>query len=68
MVTAHVVIVDNSFTDGSAAAILRQIQSCLVEHFDISVKHSTFQLETVDIGAEESESVKHPLNRSEQYF
>ena len=59
-VTAHVVVVDNSFTDGSATAILRQIRSCLAEHFDISVKHSTFQLETVDIGAEEPESVKHP--------
>lgn len=60
VVTAHVVVVDNSFTDGSATAILRQIRSCLAEHFDISVKHSTFQLETVDIGAEEPESVKHP--------
>lgn len=51
MVTAHVVIVDNSFTDGSAAAILRQIQSCLVEYFQrFSWRQS---------GAEEPESVKH---------
>lgn len=50
VVTAHVVAVDNSFTDSSAAAILRQIRSCLAEHFDISVKHSTFQLETVGRG------------------
>lgn len=51
VVTAHVVAVDNSFTDGSAAAILRQIRSCLAEHFQrFSWRQS---------GAEEPESVKH---------
>ncbi len=41
--SAHVVVDDECFTDGHSAALLCQLQRCLVGHFD--VEHSTFQLE-----------------------
>ncbi|GAA1470278.1 cation diffusion facilitator family transporter [Microbacterium thalassium] len=41
--TAHVVVSDEAFRDGRAAAILEKLQDCLAHHFD--VEHSTFQLE-----------------------
>lgn len=46
VLTAHVVVDDSCFYDGAAAQILDQLQSCLAEHFPISVEHSTFQLES----------------------
>lgn len=45
VLTAHVVIDDDCFRDGHAAALLGQLQSCVAEHFPVSVEHSTFQLE-----------------------
>jgi len=41
--TAHVVVDDAALTDGRAAGILSDLQTCLSQHFD--VEHSTFQLE-----------------------
>jgi cobalt-zinc-cadmium efflux system protein len=41
--TAHVVITDLCFRDGSAPRVLDHLQDCLANHFD--VEHSTFQLE-----------------------
>ncbi|MHC3000341.1 cation diffusion facilitator family transporter [Microbacterium sp. HJ5] len=41
--SAHVVVDDDAMRDGRAAGILRTLQSCLSDHFD--VEHSTFQLE-----------------------
>lgn len=41
--TAHVVVDPSSLSDGRAAGILSQLQTCLSQHFD--VEHSTFQLE-----------------------
>jgi cobalt-zinc-cadmium efflux system protein len=41
--SAHVVIEESCFRDGSAARVLDHLQSCLANHFD--VEHSTFQLE-----------------------
>ena len=42
-VSAHVVVSDACFADGSAPRVLDQLQECLAGHFD--VEHSTFQLE-----------------------
>ncbi|MBW9108210.1 cation transporter [Microbacterium trichothecenolyticum] len=41
--TAHVVVDGVALADGRAGGILRTLQSCLSDHFD--VEHSTFQLE-----------------------
>jgi cobalt-zinc-cadmium efflux system protein len=47
VLTAHVVVDDSCFQDGHAPQILDQLQSCVAEHFQLSVEHSTFQLEPV---------------------
>jgi cobalt-zinc-cadmium efflux system protein len=46
VLTAHVVVDDECFTDGHAPQMLEHIQTCVREHFPVSVEHSTFQLET----------------------
>ena len=46
VLTAHVVVEDVCFTDGHAAQMLADLQACVADHFDVSVEHSTFQLET----------------------
>lgn len=45
VLSAHVIVDENCFNDGHAPQILDQLQSCVAEHFPISVEHSTFQLE-----------------------
>lgn len=45
VLSAHVVVGTDCFTDGHAARILDQLQECVAEHFDIAVEHSTFQIE-----------------------
>ena len=45
ILTAHVTVTGNCFRDGHAPEILDQLQACVAEHFDVSVEHSTFQLE-----------------------
>lgn len=45
VLTAHVVLDDDCFRDGHALDLLDQLQTCVAEHFDVSVEHSTFQLE-----------------------
>ena len=42
-VSAHVVLVERCFADGSAPQVLDRLQACLAGHFDVA--HSTFQLE-----------------------
>ena len=39
------VVVENGLTMEDGAAILKQLQDCLREHFPVSVPHTTFQLE-----------------------
>jgi cobalt-zinc-cadmium efflux system protein len=56
--TAHVVVEDRCFSDGHAPILLTEIKECVAEHFEVSVPHSTFQLETTSISDQES-SVKH---------
>ncbi|MEV7971823.1 cation diffusion facilitator family transporter [Cellulomonas sp. NPDC089187] len=45
IITAHVVVDDECFTDGHTAGILDRLQECVAEHFPVSVAHSTFQIE-----------------------
>ncbi|WP_423920547.1 cation diffusion facilitator family transporter [Frigoribacterium sp. 2-23] len=45
VLTAHVIVDAECFTDGHTPRILDELQQCVAEHFDLSVEHSTFQLE-----------------------
>jgi len=45
VLTAHIVVDPACFSDGSAPRLLDDLQLCVAEHFDVSVEHSTFQLE-----------------------
>ncbi len=45
VLSAHVTVEDTCMTDGHAAIILADLQRCVAEHFDVSVEHSTFQIE-----------------------
>ncbi|WP_114906539.1 cation diffusion facilitator family transporter [Ornithinimicrobium murale] len=45
VLSAHVVLDDACFQDGHAAEMLGQLQECVAAHFEVSVEHSTFQLE-----------------------
>jgi cobalt-zinc-cadmium efflux system protein len=45
VLTAHVVIDTECFRDGHAPQLLDQLQECVATHFNVSVEHSTFQLE-----------------------
>lgn len=47
VLTAHVTVQDGCLTDGHAAAILLDLQGAVATEFDVSIEHSTFQLETV---------------------
>lgn len=57
--TAHVVVEDRCFIDGHAAEVLQDVKECVAEHFEVSVQHSTFQIETQHISEHEPDSVKH---------
>ncbi|WP_309224388.1 cation diffusion facilitator family transporter [Propioniciclava sp. MC1683] len=48
VLTAHVVLDDSCFHDGHSARMLGDLQECVAAHFDVSVEHSTFQLEPFD--------------------
>lgn len=45
VLSAHVVVADRCFLDGTAPRITLELQRCVAEHFDVKVEHSTFQLE-----------------------
>lgn len=45
ILSAHVVVEESCFFDGHAPRMLDELQACVAEHFDISVEHSTFQIE-----------------------
>jgi len=57
--TAHVVVDDECFTDGHATETLHAVKDCVAEHFEVSIHHSTFQVETEHIAEHEPASVKH---------
>lgn len=58
--TGHVVLRDDCFNNGCAVAVLRDIRTCVGEHFGVSVRHSTFQLETEEIRSGEPADLTHP--------
>ncbi|MBC9927058.1 MULTISPECIES: cation diffusion facilitator family transporter [unclassified Leucobacter] len=45
ILTAHVTVEAECFTDGHAPEILASLQTCVAEHFPIRIDHATFQLE-----------------------
>lgn len=53
VLTAHVVVDDECFSDGHAPRMLDQLQACVAQHFPVSIEHSTFQLEPVAHGDHE---------------
>ena len=57
VLSAHVSVEDKCLTDGHAAGILSELQACLAQHFDISVEHSTFQIEPAS--HRDQESIHH---------
>lgn len=58
--TAHVVVEDACFGSGHSMRILQQVRECVSEHFDVSVQHSTFQIETREVAREEPADALHP--------
>ena len=57
--TAHVVVTDACFADGCAIDLPGEIKRCVAEHFEGSVHHSTFQIETAAVAAGESAAIIH---------
>lgn len=57
VLTAHVVVENSSFDDGSVPRILDALQVCAAQHFPVSVEHATFQLEPA--GHVEHETLRH---------
>ncbi|MEO7059780.1 MAG: cation transporter, partial [Lapillicoccus sp.] len=45
VLSAHVVVEDSCFLDGHAPQMLDELQACVAEHFEVTIEHSTFQLE-----------------------
>lgn len=57
--SAHVVVDDKCFTTGHAAEILQSVRECVATHFDVSIEHSTFQIETREIARQERPELIH---------
>lgn len=45
VLTAHVVVEESCFTAGCTPGLLDELQACVAAHFDVSIEHSTFQIE-----------------------
>lgn len=58
VLSAHVVVDQRCFSTGHVPHILDTLQECVAHHFDVSVEHSTFQIEPATHAAHESPS--HP--------
>ena len=56
VLTAHVVVDESCFTQGHVSQKLRDLQTCVAEHFGVSVEHSTFQIEAPSHSALERHS------------
>ena len=59
VLTAHIVVEDNCFTSGHVAQQLKAVQQCVSEHFEVAIHHSTFQIETAEIAAQEPAVLHH---------
>lgn len=57
VLTAHITLDAECFTDGHTPMILDQLQACVADHFTVSIEHSTFQLEPST--HQEHEHVQH---------
>lgn len=58
--SAHVVLDDSCFTDGHAPEILHHLRRCISQDFNVSIHHTTFQLETAEHRDQESQETRHP--------
>jgi cobalt-zinc-cadmium efflux system protein len=58
VLSAHVIVDDECFTDGHAARLLTDLQDCVATHFPVSIEHSTFQIEPA--GHRTTEHTLHP--------
>ncbi len=56
VLTAHVVLEDSCFRDGHTHELLDQLQTCVRAHFQVSVEHSTFQLEPTGHSGHENDT------------
>ncbi|MFJ2620959.1 cation diffusion facilitator family transporter [Glutamicibacter sp. NPDC087344] len=45
VLTAHVVVKDDMFDADATGGLLRNLQQCVAAHFEVSIEHSTFQIE-----------------------
>lgn len=54
VISGHVVLDDDCFHDGHAPQVLQDLRTCVAEHFDVTLEHATFQLETADVAAGEA--------------
>lgn len=45
VLTAHVVVKNEMFDADAAGGLLRNLQQCMAAHFEVSIEHSTFQIE-----------------------
>lgn len=59
-ISGHVVIDDECFNDGHAVEILGRVRVCVAEHFEVSIPHSTFQIETSRTCEHSPPELKHP--------
>lgn len=57
VLSAHVTVEDGCMTDGHSATILADLQGCVAKHFDVSIEHSTFQIEPA--AHRDQESIPH---------
>jgi len=48
VLSAHIVVDESCFRDGHLPELLGRLQSCVAEHFPVSIEHSTFQFEPMD--------------------
>ena len=55
VLTAHVVLSDECFSDGHSQEILSEIQDCLTTHHEVSIEHCTLQLESEEVAKEHKE-------------
>lgn len=53
--SAHIIVEDKCFHDGHAADMLIAVRECVAKHFDVSIQHSTFQIETMSVSESEEE-------------
>lgn len=54
IISVHVVVEDRCFESGHAPLILRDIRTCVREHFPVSIEHATIQLESPSVGCDDS--------------